>query len=349
MQYKSTIGITTLLGILMLPVSVLSQTPPTNWDELDTQAQAAAPAVSILAAEIIDQQCMPVHELNALDSTPIGSSFKLYILAEIADQIRQKKFIRKQSYSPYRRLTWGRLFDIRPEYKSIPGGPLLFVDDGSRYTLRYLAEQMIQRSDNTATDHLLFLAGRRKVEARLEKTNHHNPSINIPFLSTREFAVIKFLWSEEQLEAYEAAKVGKRRRLLNEEQRGWTELAAFFEETGDQTHPVRPDRVEWFANRYDMCELMTSIQSLGKEQGMRPLMEALTLADPINFDRENWTYVGFKGGSEMGVQAGNWLVQRNDGRTFFLSIAFLDTEQALNLGEIIPLLFSIPDLLYATP
>jgi len=349
MPYKTFISITTLLSILLAPTLLLSQTTPTNWDDLDTQAQAAAPVVSILAAEIIDQQCMPVHELNALDSTPIGSSFKLYILAEIADQIRRKKFIRKQSYSPYRRLTWGRLFDIRPQYKSIPGGPLLFVEDGSRYTLRYLAEQMVQRSDNTATDHLLFLAGRRKVESRVEKSNHHDPSVNIPLLSTREFAVMKFLWSEEQLQAYEAARIGKRRRLLNEEQRGWTELEAFFAETGDQTHPVRPDRVAWFANRYDMCELMSTIHTLGQEQGMRPLLEALTLADPINFDREDWTYVGFKGGSEMGVQAGNWLLQRNDGRTFFLSIAFLDTEQALNLDEIIPLLFSIPDLLYATP
>ncbi|MCF6226874.1 MAG: class A beta-lactamase-related serine hydrolase [Xanthomonadales bacterium] len=349
MPYKTTITITSLLGILLAPVLAFSQTPPTNWSELDIQAKAMAPVASILAAEIIDQQCMPVHELNALDSTPIGSSFKLYILAEIADQIRQKKFIRKQSYSPYRRLTWSRLFDIRPEYKSIPGGPLLFVEDGSRYTLRYLAEQMIQRSDNTATDHLLFLAGRRKVESRLEKTQHHNPSLNIPLLSTREFAVMKFLWPDEQLQAYEAARVGKRRRLLNEEQRGWTELEAFFTETGEQTQPVRADRVEWFANRYDMCELMSSIHTLGQEQRMRPLLEVLTLADPINFDREDWSYVGFKGGSEMGVQAGNWLLQRNDGRTFFLSIAFLDTDQALNLGELVPLLFSIPDLLYATP
>lgn len=349
MKVQSILTALFLIGV-MLPVSATANpTTPTSWEEFSSQAEALAPVASILAAEIIDGECSVVHDLNAAMTTPIGSSFKLYILAEIAAQINAKKFIRKHSYVPYRRLTWNRLFGIRPEYKSIPGGPLLFVDDGSKFSLRYLAEQMIQRSDNTATDHLMFLAGRRLVENRMASSNHHDPSLNIPLMSTREFAVVKFLWTDEQIEEYETGTVGKRRKLLAAEQRGWTELEAFFTETGDQTVPVRAESVEWYADRYDMCDLMSSINELGKSKGMQPLFEVLTLNDPIQFDREQWTYVGFKGGSEMGVQAGNWLLQRDDGRTFFFSIAFLDTEQALDLDNLFPLFLAAPDILYASP
>jgi beta-lactamase class A len=51
-------------------------------------------------------------------------------------------------------LSWNSLLPIQQRFKSIPGGSLLFVPDNTSYTLRYFAEQMIQRSDNTATDHL---------------------------------------------------------------------------------------------------------------------------------------------------------------------------------------------------
>ncbi|NYT47461.1 MAG: serine hydrolase [Candidatus Methanofishera endochildressiae] len=39
---------------------------------------------------------------------------------------------------------------------------------------------MIQRSDNTATDHLLFLLGREQIEKRMLLDGHHNPQLNTP-------------------------------------------------------------------------------------------------------------------------------------------------------------------------
>jgi hypothetical protein len=204
-------------------------------------------------------------------------------------------------------------------------------------------------SDNTATDHLLSLAGRENVERRMALTGHHDPSLNIPLRGTRELMVMKFLWSNEQLQEYEQASVAERRAILAAEQRGWPEIEAYFDETGDQSEPVRVETVEWFGNRNDICSLLLSIKELGGQDGMLPLLEVLALNDPIGFDREKWTYVGFKGGSEMGVQAGNWLVRRNDGRWFVFSVAFLDPEQALDLENIIPLLKTAPDLLFATP
>ncbi len=328
--------------------------PPTNWEAYDAQAQALAPTVSLLAAEITHGMCQPIHSLYGELNTPIGSSFKLYILAEIASQIRQSRFIKPREINEYqryprRRLTWDMPIIIEQKYKSIPGGPLLYVPDGSIYTLRYFAEQMIQLSDNTATDHLLFLAGRKNVERRMELSGHHDPALNTPLFATREFAIIKFLWSDEQLQEYEQASMEERRELLAAEQRGWPELETFFEKNGDQIEPVRAERLEWFANRLDMCKLMAIIHQMGQSPRLRPLLEVISLQDPIDFDREKWTYVGYKGGSEIGVQSGNWLVQRNDGRLFFFSAAFLDPYQPLDLANIIPLLKATPDILFETP
>ena len=316
--------------------------PPTTWEEFDAQALALAPVVSLLAAEVTDGICEVVHSLNAEMTTPIGSSFKLYILAEIAAQIAGRA-------RPGGRLKWADPLEIQTQFKSIPAGPLLFVPDGSTFTARYFAEQMIQLSDNTATDHLLFLAGRKNVERRMALGGHHDPSLNTPLFATREFAVIKFLWSDEQLQDYEQASVAKRRKLLAAEQRGWPELEAFFEQNGDQTEPVRVETVEWFSNRFDMCKILISLHNMGQKRKLLPLLEALTLRDPIGFDREEWTYVGFKGGSEIGLQAGNWLVRRNDGRLFVFSIAFLDPAEGLDLAKLIPLLMAAPGILFETP
>jgi len=317
--------------------------PPTTWEEFNSQALAIAPIVSVLAAEVTDGACEVVNDLDADMTTPIGSGFKLYILDELASQIGARA--RRGG-----RLKWEAPLEIQAKYKSIPAGPLLFVPDGSIYSTRYFAEQMIQRSDNTATDHLLFLAGRKNVERRMALDGHHDPSLNVPLFSTREFAVIKFLWSDEQLEEYENASVAKRRQLLAEEKRGWPALEEYFDEHGDQTEPVRIESAEWFANRFDMCKVMASIYEKGQNiKKQLPLLEVLTLDDPIQFDREKWIYVGFKGGSEIGVQAGNWLVKRDDGRLFFFSAAFADPDAPLDLGTLIPLLFAAPDILYDTP
>jgi len=311
--------------------------PPATWEEFDEQASALAPTVSLLAAEIADGVCKEIRDLNAGLTTPIGSSFKLYIVAELADQVSNG--VR----------SWEALLEIEAQFKSVPEGPLLFVPDGSKFSTRYIAEQMIERSDNTATDHLLFLAGRKYVEARMALMGHHDPSLNVPLLSTREFAIMKFLWNEAQLQDYEAATVAKRREILATEKRGWPAVDDFFEKNGDQALPVHVESVEWFANRFDICSLLISLDDMSEDNEGLPVLEVLALRDPIDFDREQWTYVGFKGGSEIGLLAGNWLVRRNDGRLFIFSVAFLDPQKGLDQAKVLTLLRAAPDILFNTP
>lgn len=70
-----------------------------------------------------------------------------------------------------------------------------------------------------------------------------------------------------------------------------------------------------------MCKTLLSLHDMAQDPRLRPTTEVLTLEDQIGIDREDWTYVGFKGGSELGVLAGNWLLQRNDGRLFVKGIS----------------------------
>ncbi|GAB5469881.1 MAG: hypothetical protein Kilf2KO_29110 [Rhodospirillales bacterium] len=336
---KTTLGL--LLALALAGQGSAAQadeaTAPANWAELDNALTALAPQTSLLAAEVTAGDCAPIHEKEADLTTPIGSSFKLYILAELASRVAQGD------------LSWDDPLAIEDRYRSIPHGPLLYAPDGKLFTLRYLAEQMIQRSDNTATDHLLFLLGREAVEARMAAAGHHDPALNRPLWGTREFAVAKFLWSDEALDRYLKTGEAERRELLAAETRGWPALEAYFEAEGDQRSPRRITQVEWFADRQDLCRLLVHLKTDLGETGPQPTLEVLALADPLDLDRERWPTVGFKGGSEMGVLAGNWLLQRDDGRWFVMSTAVNDSTKPLDMPANIAVLRSAADLLYQAP
>lgn len=343
------IALTAGIGCAAVPRMALSQEPqdnrPTTWAELDREAITLAESVSFLAAEITDETCKEIHGLTPEQTLAIGSSFKLYILGELAQQItghgELALFLQELG-----RLGWEDPLEIQQQYKS-PFGPLLYVPDGSPFTIRYFAEQMIQRSDNTATDHLLFFLGRENVERRMAEMGHHDPTLNRPLFATREIFILKLLWTDEELAAYLAASDTERREMLANEKRGYREFVAYLQEQGDWSLPTRIDTVEYFANRFDMCQAFMTLHDMAQEPGLLPVTEVLTLEDGIDIDREDWIYVGYKGGSEPGVLALNWLLQRNDGRLFVISWAFNDTAYTIDVPP--ALLQAAVDILFQTP
>ncbi|HEV2072990.1 MAG TPA: serine hydrolase, partial [Thermomicrobiales bacterium] len=175
------------------------------WEEIDQQLAEVAPTTALLAAELIGDRIESIHETNADQALPIGSTFKLWILGALSLQVEAGT------------LDWEQMVEIQDAHRSVPGGDLRYVRAGSSFTLRYLAERMIQKSDNTATDHLLFLAGRENVDQAMATMGHSDPAHNIPLLSTRELEMLKFAYPQEQLDAYYAASVDERRRILAEE------------------------------------------------------------------------------------------------------------------------------------
>lgn len=307
---------------------------PSTWEEIDNRLASIAPATALLAAELIDDEIVPVHAYNPDLVLPIGSSYKLWILGTLAMQVEEGT------------LDWEQIVEIEDRYRSVPGGDLRYVTAGSPFTMRYLTERMIQKSDNTATDHMLHLAGRENVEAALTAMGVADPALNVPLLSTRELAMLKFACTTEEVDAYIAASVDERRRILAEE------VAAIpYEALADldQTAPIEIDRIEWFASREDLARTMAWLLAQSQKPGLRPVTEILSLETPVPFDGETWPYVGYKGGSELGVLSATWLLQRADGRFFVYTVGFRDPEAGIDMPAAIELIESGRDRLAETP
>jgi hypothetical protein len=293
-----------------------------QWAAIDHAFSEIAPYRAMLAAEILDGQLVPVHALNADRTLPVGSSFKLYVLGELSRQVEAERF------------DWEQLVPITESQKSVPGGDLRYVPNGTTFTVRYLAERMIQKSDNTATDVLIDLVGRENVERAMGVMGHHNPGLNIPLLKTREFAFMKLVVPSERLDAYFAADVPARRSFLADVVAGlsYEDLIAAAER---QTAPIDIMRTEWLASRNDLAKAISYLWVQSRKPGLRPVSEILSLESQLEFNAEVWPYVGFKGGSELGVLSGTWLMQRADGRLFVYSAGFADPKQPLDMEKVI--------------
>ena len=303
-----------------------------EWGEFDAMLAAVAPNVSMLAADLSDGTVSPIHSVSPELVQPVGSSFKLWVLYALSKLVEDGT------------INWEDEVEIQDQYRSVPGGDLRYVQAGTRFTVRYLAERMIQKSDNTATDHVLFLVGRENAEAAMAEVGHHDPSLNTPLFATREFAMLKFAATDEERAAYLAASVEERRRILEED------IAAIpFEALSDleQTAPIEIDTFEWFANRTDLALTMNALLAQSQKPGLRPVAEILSLETQLEFDGSIWPYVGFKGGSEMGVLSGTWLMQSMDGRYFVYSVGFSDPDAALDMGAAVAAMNTGRDLLGA--
>src|SRR6478735_7113927 len=306
-----------------------------TWDDFDQMLAATAPHTAALAAEIIDDVPVLIHGVNADDDMPVGSSFKWYVLGTIAQQIEAGT------------LDWEQLVAIEAEHKSVPSGDLRYAPDGAEYTLRYLAERMMQKSDNTATDVLIYLVGRENVEAMMTTMGHHDPPLNIPLLTTREFAFLKLAVPTADIDAYLAASVDERRQILTDkiDPMPYEALAV----ADNQTVPIELFRLEWFATRTDLANAVTWIRLQSQKEGMQPLAEVIALETQLVFNGEVWPYVGFKGGSELGMVNGTWLLMRADGRWFIYSIIFANEDAPLDMAPIIPVMEAGRDIVAVTP
>lgn len=324
------------------PISVAGQdvtaTPesaePPSWAEIDEMLAAIPSTTALLAAELIDGAMEPVHAFNADEFLPIGSTFKLWILGALSRQVEAGT------------LDWNQIVEIEDQYRSVPGGDLRYVEAGTQFTLRYLAERMIQKSDNTATDHMLFLAGRENVEQVITDMGHSDPVRNIPMLSTREFSMMKFAYPTDKFDAYIEADVEERRQILADEV---AEMPYELLVDIDQTAPLEIDRIEWFATREDLARTMFWLLAESQKTGLRPVAEIMALETQLPFDGETWPYVGFKGGSELGVLSGTWLLERSDGRHFCYSVGFRNPDSGIDMAAAVDVMVAGRDRLAQTP
>lgn len=282
---------------------------PLSWSALKRAFTKIAPQVSVTIAEVHDGTCDPIARVDPELVLPIASSFKLYVLGELARQVRAGE------------ASWQELLPIDPAYISQPNGDMRNLPVGSTYPLVYFAEQMISKSDNTATDHLIARLGREAVETAFAVMGQQDPTLNVPLMLTREWFALRMRFTDEELRHFVDASEAERRIILQQEAEP---IADTLMETELWPGQEWASDVEWFGSSADLCRALAYLQAFGEQPDMEPVLNALSLEPEIVFDPAVWTYVGFKGGYETGVLSENFLLQRADGRWFTISAIIMD-------------------------
>jgi hypothetical protein len=138
--------------------------------------------------------------------------------------------------------------------------------------------------------------------------------------------LLKLSGDTERLNAYTAGDLAERREIL----------ATMHEEplpalanAIDWTEPIAIDSIEWFATMPDLARAMVWLWGEAEKPGLEPIRSVLTLNPGVPFDDGIWNSVAFKGGSEVGVMALSWLLERKDGRTFTFACAVNNPEAAI--------------------
>lgn len=311
-------------GLLFTPV--VDVVPVGSIDEYTAALADIAPISRVGAFEIIDGECETLFDLGATELMPIGSIFKLWILVELAHQVESGD------------AAWDEVFPVQDRYKASPDGTIFNMTEGDDVTLQRYAELMISISDNSATDHLLHRLGRTQVEAAMTPSGVADPSLNMPFLSASDLFMIKFHPDQPNSADYRALASEERRAVLDEMQEvavPWIDGAENFPMVNADGVPLSEPRdhdLEWFATPADLCRTHAYLATLAATPGLEPVAEILNINPTagMKFDRETWSDLRYKGGSEQGLVAVAWWMERTDGRVFVLAGGVEDPDAPLN-------------------
>jgi hypothetical protein len=278
-----------ITGLLVTSADARAGSLPELIEELRTLPGQ----VSFAVARLGDGAPEPVAGHEPDRALAIGSTFKLFVLAELSRQIQAGE------------RQWSDVVTL--DRRSLPSGQLQGWPEGSPVTLHTLAALMISISDNTATDTLLHLLGRDRVERMMATIGVAAAARNRPFLSTLEAFALKTA-GEEVIAAWASADEEGRRRLLA------GRLASVGPDGIDPARftgqPMRIDELEWFASANDLVRTMDWLRRHG-DATTRDIL-AISPGSPAGIS-EDFGYVGYKGGSEPGVLNLTWLARTGSG------------------------------------
>ncbi len=222
------------------------------------------------------------------EQMPLGSTFKIYVLAALAREVKDGK------------RSWDDVVTLG-DLRSFPSGMMQDWPSDAPVTLETLASLMISISDNTATDALIRILGRDVVMQTVIDSGHSQPELNNPFLTTREMFMLKG-GPRGRLTTYAASDPAVRAQILD----------------GLEDAPVPPSRiqaafsggpialdVEWFGSAPDL----TSLYQFMRETADPRAFQIMAINPQTSEDTEQmWNYVGYKGGSEPGVLNLSWFL-----------------------------------------
>ena len=253
----------------------------------------------------------------------LGSAFKLVILAELVREIAAGE----RQWTDMVTLDGGQL----------PGGTYTQMPAGTKVSLLELAQKMISISDNSATDILLTTLGRAKVEAMMGEVGWQNTARNRPFLSTLEMFKIKGTARFRQ--AWPTLDEKGRRALLKEIDTA--PLSAIDPNLFKDGKPILIEQAEWFASPADMIRTMDWLRKhteTGAGAQARGIL-SINPGVPRGPGNAQYSYIGYKGGSEPGVITMSFLLQGKDG-WYAMSAGWNNPSDKVEEGMLITLISS---------
>lgn len=291
-----------------------------QFDPIDDSADKIAAEIAALPGEVgayyapLAQDAAPILAVNARNQFAIGSTFKLYVLSALARQIESGAH------------SWDEV--VRLDTRSLPSGMTQDWPQGAPVTLHTLATLMISISDNTATDQLIAIVGRDAIAEEVRASGHSAPKRMLPLLTTLELSGLKGDLARGQ--AYASASEADQERLLD----------VFAKEiAGDPDRIVKPTftrptaigSLEWFASGHDLAGLLRRIVALEDPTAREIMAVSPSVPEP---KRSEWSYIGFKGGSEPGVLNLTWLLQDEAGEWRILSLSWNNPDAAVESASL---------------
>ena len=273
-----------------------------SFAKVGAEIAALPGATGFLVAELDGAAIRPLAAANTDRQFAVGSTFKLYILDELAAQVAAGKR-RWSDVVPLSHLSFSSM------------GTANWPKD-TPVTLQSLANWMISVSDNSATDTLIHLLGRDAIEARMRAAGHSDASRNIPFLTTVEAFALKGNNFDSERAAFIAGDDAAQRKLIDANQSRLT--LANVDGVSFAGGPRFIDSLEWFASPNDVARLMIDLRSRNSPTATT----AMAINPGVNPGAtRDWTWLGYKGGSELGVISMSLLGQRKSDDKWFVVTA----------------------------
>lgn len=277
-------------------------TPEQVADTFETLADG----VSLMVAEVdSDNQCTPLLERNMNTRRTIGSTFKVYSLAALADAVAAGDVSLDQNLplNP-------NLFAGGSNLNTEPAGTPLSVFDHARL--------MIGVSDNTTTDHIHDLLDQSRLDQSVITLQHTEPDVFTPLLSINQQFALFQVFSIAQAEAYLAESEAEQQRILQEE---LIPLGSLVTNTAPTMfNDSLFTRVTKLASPLDLCNAYANARTtypVGSE-AFSLIDQSMSTSTGLTGLRNTWDRVWFKGGSlaagtadgvETRVLSVTWLVE----------------------------------------
>ncbi|RPI62002.1 MAG: serine hydrolase, partial [Ignavibacteriales bacterium] len=107
-----------------------------------------------------------------------ASVYKMYVAAEILNQVSQGKY---SLYEPY----VAKEPNVVDRSKQIENDPRSLLKDGDTVTINYLLDLMITRSDNSASNCLIDIAQRRNIDSLIHTYGWYGSEVTRKFLKRK--------------------------------------------------------------------------------------------------------------------------------------------------------------------